>query len=206
MTGNSSLELMDDTAEDMHARRKKQKVNPNDEKGTNLETDSVGVQSAGGDEINTAKKSSGKQSRKSKGEHLQSGGAGKRQKGSKESNARRRPKGQERTLSVEKERKRKNSYSRSNETSSTDRTNSDEEQETEIEKLEVSQIRRVSSTLAHYVQILILYELFGVLSYIYILFFCNQHIFWVCILYPLFFKTLFSLFPSQMFVTLEIFF
>nr|GMC59385.1 DNA repair protein UVH3 isoform X1 [Ipomoea batatas] len=143
MTGNCSLELMDDAAEDMHARRMKQKVNPNDEKGTNLETDSVGVQPAGGDEIKTAKKSSGKQSRKSKGERLQSGGAAKRLKGSKESNARRRPKGQERTISVGKERKRKNSCSRSNETSSsTDKTNSDEEQETETEKLEVSQVRR----------------------------------------------------------------
>lgn len=167
MTGNCSLELMDDAAEDMHARRMKQKVNPNDEKGTNLETDSVGVQPAGGDEIKTAKKSSGKQSRKSKGERLQSGGAAKRLKGSKESNARRRPKGQERTVSVGKERKRKNSCSRSNETSSsTDKTNSDEEQETETEKLEVSQVRRVSSILAHYFHILILYELFGIVIYI----------------------------------------
>ncbi|RAL46874.1 hypothetical protein DM860_005153 [Cuscuta australis] len=142
MTGNHSLELFDDAAEDTPARRRKQKVKPNvNEKRTILESGSMGADS-GDDEIKNAKNSSAKKPRKRKGDLLQSEGAARRSGGSEESNARQRLKRGKRSLSLQKGRKSKSSCSRSKETSSADETSSDGEQEIDIEKVEASHTRR----------------------------------------------------------------
>ncbi|VFQ73549.1 unnamed protein product [Cuscuta campestris] len=143
MTGNHSLELFDDAAEDTPARRRKQKVKPNgNQKRTILESGSMGADS-GDDEIKNAKNSPpAKKPRKSTGDPSQSEGAARRSGGSEESNARQRLKRGKRSLSLQKGRKSKSSCSRSKETSSADETSSDGEQDIDIEKVEVSHTRR----------------------------------------------------------------
>ncbi|CAH9092387.1 unnamed protein product [Cuscuta epithymum] len=124
MTCSQSLELMDDTADDTPARKRKQKVKPNDdEKGNNLKP-------GNGDENKIAKKASGKKARKSKGDLLQSEGAGSRKRPKAGVQC---PRGRQR---------RKISHSRSNETSSADGIDSDMGEAIDSEKLEPSHVRR----------------------------------------------------------------
>ncbi|CAH9090713.1 unnamed protein product [Cuscuta europaea] len=124
MTCSQSLELMDDTAEYTPARKRKQKVKPNDdEKGNNFKN--------GNDDDNkNAKKASAKKPRKSKGDLLQSEGAG----------SRKRPKAGGGCLGGRQ--RKKISRSRSNETSSADGIDSDAGEAIDSEKLEVSHVRR----------------------------------------------------------------